>query len=278
MNSRWLPLLTVALLLSPALAEPPVQPLLGNLAPADALKSFETEPGLTVELVAAEPLVVDPVAFAWDERGRLFVAENRGYPVGGPDGKPVGVIALLEDTDGDGRPDRRTEFATGLTFPNGVMPWRGGVLVTCAPDLLWLADTNGDGRADTRRVLLTGFETNTTTQLRVNDPTLGPDGWVYLAGGLNGGRITSPEHPERGVFEMKGGDVKFRPDTGESANSPTASRSSASPLTTPATASPASTACSPSTRRCPPVIWRRTRTSIRRACCRTCPPSSKTSC
>lgn len=191
------------------------RPVIGNLQPSAALAAFETEPGLAVELVAAEPLVVDPVAVAWDERGRMFVAENRGYPVGGPDGRPVGVIALLEDTDGDGKPDRRTEFATGLTFPNGVMPWRGGVIVTCAPDVLWFADTDGDGRADTRRVLITGFETNTTTQLRVNAPTLGPDGWVYLAGGLNGGKLTVPEHPERGVFEMQGGDVKFRPDTGE---------------------------------------------------------------
>src|SRR5438105_6823775 len=75
----------------------------GPLSPAAALKSFELEPGLSIQLIAAEPLVVSPCALAWDERGRLFVAENRGYPLGGPDGKPAGVIAMLEDTEGDGQ-------------------------------------------------------------------------------------------------------------------------------------------------------------------------------
>jgi putative membrane-bound dehydrogenase-like protein len=121
----------------------------GPLAPPDALKSFRVEPGLRVELVAAEPIVVSPVACAFDARGRLYVAENRGYPTGPGEGKPpVGRIALLEDRDGDGRMDRRIEFAEGLTFPNGVMPWKEGVIVTCAPDVLWIRDTDGDGRAD----------------------------------------------------------------------------------------------------------------------------------
>ena len=115
---------------------------LGNLAPADALKVFETEPGFTVELVAAEPLTIDPVALAFDERGRLFVAEDRDYPTGSPDGRPLGVIARLEDTNGDGRMDKRAEFATGIKFPNGVMCWRGGVIVTASPDVFWLRDTN----------------------------------------------------------------------------------------------------------------------------------------
>jgi putative membrane-bound dehydrogenase-like protein len=187
----------------------------GNLTPAQALASFQTEPNLTVELVAAEPMTASPCAMAWDERGRMFVAENRGYPLGGPNGKAAGTIALLEDADGDGRMDRRTEFATGLTFPNGVMPWRGGLIVTCAPEILWFKDEDGDGKADTKRVLLTGFETNKSTQLRVNDPTLGPDGWVYLAGGLSGGKITCPEHPEHPVVDLSKGDLRFRPDTGE---------------------------------------------------------------
>ena len=81
----------------------------------------ETEPGFAVTLVAAEPLTIDPVALAFDELGRLFVVEGRDYPVGSPDGRPLGVIAMLEDTDGDGRMDKRTDFATGIKFPNGVM-------------------------------------------------------------------------------------------------------------------------------------------------------------
>ena len=187
---------------------------LGNLSPTEALKAFETEPGFTVELVAAEPLTIDPVALTFDERGRLFVAEDRDYPTGSPDGRPLGVIAMLEDTDGDGRMDKRTEFATGIKFPNGVMCWRGGVIVTASPDVFWLRDTNGDGRADVKEILLTGFDTNSTSQLRANDPTLGPDGWVYLAGGLRGGKVFSPKRPGVSVDTDKG-DVRFRPDTGE---------------------------------------------------------------
>src|SRR5207248_314892 len=84
----------------------------GPLTPEQALASFRLEPGLQIELLAAEPLVVDPVAMAFDEKGRLFVAENRGYPTGPGSGKPpAGIIALLEDTDGDGRFDKRTVFA-----------------------------------------------------------------------------------------------------------------------------------------------------------------------
>ncbi len=181
-----------------------------QLSPEAALKSFETADDVRIELVAAEPLVASPCALAFDEKGRLFVAENRGYP--NTEKPPQGVIALLSDTDGDGRMDQRTVFADGLTFPNGVLAWRGGVIVTCAPDVLFLKDTDGDGRADERRVLLTGFETAKSTQLRVNAPTVGPDGWIYLAAGLAGGTITAPEHPDRAPLKMTA-DVRFHPET-----------------------------------------------------------------
>ena len=103
--------------------------LASPLPPEDALKSFQLgDASLRVELVAAEPLVMSPCAMAFDERGRLFVAENRGYP--NTANPPQSDIALLEDTDGDGRMDKRTVFADALTFPNGVMPWQGGVVVT----------------------------------------------------------------------------------------------------------------------------------------------------
>ena len=194
----------------------PTQPErpVGPLSPQAAITSFELEPGLAVQLVAGEPLVASPCAVAWDERGRMFVAENRGYPLGGQGGKPVGGVALLEDTDGDGLPDKRSEFATGLSFPSGLLPWRGGVIVADAPDILFLKDADGDGRAEVREVLLTGFSTAKTTQLRVNAPTLGPDGWVYLAGGLVGGKVHSPKRPGH-TLDLARTDVKFRPDTGE---------------------------------------------------------------
>jgi putative membrane-bound dehydrogenase-like protein len=189
-------------------------PLPSPFSPADAQKAFEVVPGLRVELVAAEPLVASPCAIAFDTKGRLFVAENRGYPIGPKEGeKPAGVIALLEDTDGDGRMDKRTVYADGLTFPNGVLPWEGGLIVTCAPDVLFLKDNDGDGVADERKVLLTGFATTGSTQLRVNSPTVGPwDGLIYLAAGLSGGMVTCPSHPERPPLKMTS-DIRFHPKT-----------------------------------------------------------------
>jgi putative membrane-bound dehydrogenase-like protein len=170
------------------------------------------EPGLRLELVAAEPLVESPVALAFDERGKLYVAENRGYPTGPGTGKPpAGRIAVLEDIDGDGRMDRRTEFAQGLTFPNGVMPWKGGVIVTCAPDVLFWKDTDGDGRADERHVLFTGFATSGSTQLRVSHPTLSVDNWAYVTSGLTGGKVVSPTAPDRQAVVLGRADFRFRP-------------------------------------------------------------------
>ena len=176
---------------------------------------FQPDASLKIELAAAEPQVESPCALAFDEKGRLFVAENRGYP---NFAEPLqGRIAMLEDRDHDGRYETRTTFAEGLTFPNGVLPWKGGLIVTCAPDVLFLQDSDGDGRADVRRVLLTGFDAAKSTQLRVNAPTLGPDGWIYFAAGLVGGEITSPEHPEKPALKMTA-DLRWNPATGDYEN------------------------------------------------------------
>ena len=179
----------------------------GPLTADEAVRNFQVDPGLVVEIVAAEPVVGDPVALAFDERGRMFVAENRGYPTG----PEPGLIVMLEDINRDGRFEKRTVFADGLTFPNGVLPWNGGVIVTCAPDILFLKDADGDGKADLRRVLLTGFVTNNTTQLRVSHPTWGIDNWVYVTSGLTGGKITCPEKPGK-PLDLRT-DLRFRPDT-----------------------------------------------------------------
>jgi putative membrane-bound dehydrogenase-like protein len=188
----------------------------GPLTPDEAIASFELEPGYRIELAAAEPLTRNPVAIAFDSRGRMYVAESRGYPgplEGAPALSPEGVIALLEDTDGDGRFDKRTDFAKNLTFPNGILPWDGGVFVTCAPDLLYLKDTTGDGIADERRVVLTGFDATKTPQLRFSHPTLGIDNWIYLTSGLTGGRVIDADHPQRPPVVFGNSDSRFNPIT-----------------------------------------------------------------
>lgn len=185
----------------------------GPLTPAQAPRAFRLEPGLRIELVAAEPMIESPSAMAFDEFGRLFVAENRGYPTGPGEGQPPqGRIALLTDTDGDGDMDERTTFAEGLTFPNGLLPWNGGLIVTCAPEILFLRDTNGDGRADEREVWFTGFSTAGSTQLRVSHPTLGFDNWIYVTSGLTGGKVVNPQVPDRPPVELGRTDFRFRPD------------------------------------------------------------------
>ena len=190
----------------------------GNpLSTDEALASFRFESeDLRIELAAAEPEVVDPVALCFDRKGRLYVVESRGYPhpVRGelPKAK-LGRIARLEDADGDGRFEKRTEFARGLTFPNGILPWKKGFFVTDAPDVLYLEDVDGDGIADKREVL-TGFFTNSSSeQLRVASPVLGPDGWIYLTSGLTGGKVTSPKHPDRPPVEARKNDWRFHPET-----------------------------------------------------------------
>ncbi len=213
MNSSHASAITAVLFTAAALICPAANPAeRGAFTPEEELKSFQVADGLRVELVAAEPMVESPCAMAFDERGRMFVTENRGYP--STSEPPQGRVVMLESTKGDGHYDKRTVFAEGLTFPNGVMPWDGGLIVTSAPDIYFLKDTDGDGKADVKRVLLTGFEFAKSTQLRVNCPTVGPDGWIYFAAGLVAGTITSPEHPEKPAVKMTG-DLRWNPKTGD---------------------------------------------------------------
>jgi putative membrane-bound dehydrogenase-like protein len=173
------------------------------LSPDRELATFHlADPDLRVELVAAEPDVISPVAIAFDTAGRMFVAEMMDYPLG-PEG---GQIRCLEDRNGHGRFEAATVFASKLPYPNGVLPWNGGVLVTAAPDILFLKDNDGDNRADERRVILTGFGKG-NQQLRVNGLMWGLDNWVYGANGRSDGEV-------RGT-SLRGHDFRFRPATGE---------------------------------------------------------------
>ena len=123
------------------------------LTPEEELATFKLAPGFHVELVAAEPLVESPVALSWDEKGRLFVCEMRGYMhdiEGEGEDQKIGRIVMLEDTDGDGKMDKRTIFADGLLMPRALVCVNGGLLVSEPPNLWFMKDTDGDGIADSK--------------------------------------------------------------------------------------------------------------------------------
>jgi putative membrane-bound dehydrogenase-like protein len=171
---------------------------------------IEIDPVLRVELVAAEPLVFDPVDLEFDELGRAFVLEMPGYPIVEPDQPPPGRIVVLHDDDGDGRFDRRTVFADGFRYASSLLPYRGGLLVSDAPDLLYVRDTDGDGRADVRQVVLSGFGTG-PSESSFNGLRWGLDNWVYGAIGSNGGSVYFPERPDE-RRALRGRDFKLRFD------------------------------------------------------------------
>lgn len=191
-------ILVVALLLS-------AQERKGPLPPEEARKAIKLDAGLRVELVACEPEVESPVSAQFDENGRLWVVEMLDYPTPDPSKPPLGRVKVLEDGDGDGRYERATVFADQLLLANGVLPWKGGAVVTAAPNVLYLPDADGDLKADRKDVLYEGFATQ-NPQLRVSQPTLGIDNGIYVANGLRSTRVKKPGGKP---IEVNGQDFRF---------------------------------------------------------------------
>jgi putative membrane-bound dehydrogenase-like protein len=189
------------------------------LSVEESIAKIHVPRGYRVEVVAAEPETIDPVAFDWDATGRLWVVEMSDYPLGmDGKGKPGGRVRVLEDKDHDGRYETSRLFADGLSFPNGILTWREGVLVTAAPEILYLRDSDGDGTADQREVLFSGFNEG-NQQLRMNHLRWGLDNWVYCANGghhANHGLATKVTSHRKGQSIILGSrDFRFQPDTGE---------------------------------------------------------------
>ncbi len=204
-------LLPSLLFLMPTFAELPKAK--GPLSPKEELATFKLPEGFKAELVAAEPDVVDPVAMCFDEKGRIFVCEMRGYPNGGVGtGKETrGQIKCLEDRNGDGVFEIAHTFADGLRFPMGITPYKNGMIVAVAPDILLLEDTNGDGKADKSTILYTGFHLANIQQM-VNSLQWGHDNWIYGIAGSVAGTITSPQRPDFAPLALRNRGFRFRPD------------------------------------------------------------------
>ncbi len=159
------------------------------LKPEETVRRMKVADGFEVKLFAGEPDVVNPIAFTIDEKGRVWVVECFEYPKRTPRGKmPRDRIVILEDTDGDGKADKRTVFAEGKDFPasfdmaSGIEVGHGGVFLGAPPYLWFLKDEDGDGKADKFEVLLKGFGSHDTHET-LNTFQWGPDGRLY---GLHG--------------------------------------------------------------------------------------------
>jgi mono/diheme cytochrome c family protein/glucose/arabinose dehydrogenase len=162
------------------LRSPPAPPL----KPEDALRSFRLHPGFRIEIVAAEPLVLDPVAMSIGADGRLWVVEMRGFMTdvdGSNEDAPIGSIAILDDTDGDGRMDKRTQFAGGLVMPRAVAPVANGALVAEPPNLWFYEDENRDGKADRRTLVAGDYGDRSNPEHTANGLMWAMDNWIYNA-------------------------------------------------------------------------------------------------
>jgi putative membrane-bound dehydrogenase-like protein len=155
-----------------------------NQQAAAIVAGAKVTPGFRMDLVAAEPDLHQPIAFAIDARGRLWVVEGNSYPAKRPEGQGLDRIVIFADTDGDGTFETRTVFQEGLNLVSGIELGFGGVFVGAAPHLLFIPDRDGDDVPDGEpEILLDGWGHQDTHET-LNSFTWGPDGWLYGCHGV----------------------------------------------------------------------------------------------
>ena len=207
----------------------------GPQKPEQTLANLEVHPDFTMKLVTSEPLISKPMNFDWDPAGRLWVAETPEYPNGrrgmrpdyrGKEWKDHGgidptpgeqtrpahdKISILTDSNGDGVMDKKDVFYEGLDLVTGFVFHKDGVIVTQAPDVLFLCDTNGDGKADKVEKLYSGLGTGDTHAV-INNPRWGWDGWIYATHGYSGSGDVTNGDGSKHFGRIGSGVVRFKPD------------------------------------------------------------------
>ncbi|HWB04672.1 MAG TPA: PVC-type heme-binding CxxCH protein [Verrucomicrobiales bacterium] len=236
MNRRLLltslPLFSSALL-SPARELEGVYKPAQNQCPSveEAIAKMKVPDGYEVRNFASEPMIVNPVAMTWDHRGRLWAVELYEYPRGAKTpneysktatdekfrpvvktdaNSPRDKVVILEDTDNDGKADKRTVFAEGLNLATAVLVGYDGVFVGQAPNLFYFRDTNGDDKADQYKTVLTGFGLEDRHEL-LNSFCWGPEGYMYFTHGVfTHSKVRRPSEPKdqgntlnAGIYRVK---------------------------------------------------------------------------
>ena len=183
-----------------------------GLSPEEAARAMTVPPGFSVKLFAGEPDVQQPIAMAFDDRGRLWVAEAYTYPLRAPEGEGKDRILIFEDTDGDGKHDKRTVFKEGLNLVSGIELGFGGVWVGASPYLLFIPDADGDDKPDGEpQILLDGWGYQDTHET-LNAFIWGPDGWLYGCHGVfTHSRVGKPGTPDEQRIPINAGIWRYHP-------------------------------------------------------------------
>ncbi|HWL07025.1 MAG TPA: PVC-type heme-binding CxxCH protein [Planctomicrobium sp.] len=184
--------------------------------PQEVLRTAKLPPGFQLSLIAAEPLIQNPIAMTMDERGRLWIAENYSWSGQGFDRNQRDRIVILEDTDGDGIHDKRIVFWDDARMLTSVEVGDGGVWAICLPNLIFIPDQNRDDIPDGEpQIVLNGFESGTTNHTPANGLKWGPDGWLYGRQGiLSSSNVGKPGASESQRFKMDTGVWRYHPTRG----------------------------------------------------------------
>ena len=182
----------------------------GPLSPEESMKTFQFAENFKAEIFAAEPLVIDPVDMEFDEEGNAYVVSMiDAYKPDSVKGKDK--IIMLKDLNNDGNADTAIVFADNLREATSVLPWKGGLLIAAAPNILYYKDTTGDGRADLKEILFSGFFTG-NEEAQITNLRFGIDNWIYANNTGQAGEVHFSENPGGPALQMRGSDFRFRLD------------------------------------------------------------------